>query len=160
MSPSASGAQAVTLVVVGDTVADAQRQLAAWGLAGIDGLAVDGAASQALPVAAGAAQGPAGEAATLVGDALAGADAVLVFVSAPEGDVRPALDLVQGLAERRGLLLVALTLGGGERHLGALRRAADLVVRGRDPSLLQEVVLSLLRPEGLTPARSGSRPPT
>jgi hypothetical protein len=159
VSGSASVAQAVSLVVVGDTVADAQRQLAAWGLAGIDGIAVDGAAREGLAVAAGAPLGPAGAAAPLVLDALAAADAVMVYVPAAAGEVAPALDLVRGVAESRGLLLVALTLGGGERHLGDLRRAADLVVRGRDPSLLQEVVLSLLRPEGLTPARSASRPP-
>ena len=146
MSGSVSGAQAVTLVVVGDTVADAQRQLAAWGLAGIDGVAVDGAAGEAVSVAAGAARGPAADAATLLEDALAAADAVMVFVPAAAGEIGPSLDLVRGLAERQGLLLVALTLAGGERHLGALRRAADMVVRGRDPSLLQEVVLSLLRP--------------
>lgn len=146
MSLSASGAQAVSLVVVGDTVADAQRQLAAWGLAGIDGIAVDGAARVARSVAAGAARGPAGEAAPLVLDELAAADAVLVYVPSAAGEVTPALDLVRAVAESHGLLIVALTLGGGERHLGDLRRAADLVVRGRDPSLLQEVVLTLLRP--------------
>lgn len=160
MSAPASVAQAVTLVVVGDTVADARRQLASWGLAGIDGVAVDGAAREAVSVAAGVSQGPAGDAAPLVTDALADADAVLVFVPAAAGEVGPSLDLVRGLAELQGLLLVALTLTGGERHLGALRRVADQVVRARDPSLLQEVVLSLLRPEGLTPARSASRPPT
>ena len=160
MSGSASVAQAVSLVVVGDRVADAQRQLAAWGLAGIDGIAVDGAAREAVAVAGGAPLGPAGDAAPLVLDALAAADAVMVYVPATAGEVTPALDLVRGVAESQGLLLVALTLGGGERHLGDLRRAADLVVRGRDPSLLQEVVLSLLRPEGLTPARSASHPPS
>jgi hypothetical protein len=148
-----SDSQAVALVVVGDTVEDAHRQLAAWGLAGIDGIALDGAAREAVPVVGGAARGPRTEAAPLVEDALGAADAVMVFVSAAAGEVAPALGLVRGVAERQSLLLVALTLTGGERHLGALRRAADLVVRGRDPSLLQEVVLSLLRPGGAAPLR-------
>ena len=148
MSTPVSGSQAVALVVVGDTVADAHRQLAAWGLAGIDGIALDGAAREAVHVAAGAARGPRAPAQPLVEDSLGAVDAVMVFVPAAAGEVTPALDLVRGVAERLSLLLVALTLSGGERHLGALRRAADLVVRGRDPSLLQEVMLSLLRPAG------------
>jgi hypothetical protein len=141
-----SRSQAVTLVVVGDTGADAHRHLAAWGLAGIDGVALDGSAREAVRVEGGAARGSWEDAGAVLQAALMAADSVLVFVPDGASEVGPAIDLVQRLAEREGLLLVALTLSGGERHLGALRRVADLVVRGRDESLLQEVVLSLLRP--------------
>jgi hypothetical protein len=152
-----SRAQAVALVVVGDTAADAQRQLTSWGLASIGGVAVDGAASGAVRMEAGVARGSWAEAGPVVRDTLAAADALLVFVSEGASEVRPALDLLRGVTEREGQLLVAVTLPGGERHLGSLRHAADLVVRGRDASLLQEVAFSLLQPDGPAGTLSGRR---